>query len=450
MVNKKIDQLAIGFPRLVKPSGLRSVSLFSGAGGLDLGLESAGQGEITVEAWVEKDSDCQQTLQSNFLRATPRTIFSDIKTVKPRDLMAAARLEKGEAFLVAGGPPCQAFSTAGLRRSINEQRGEVVGNYFDVIRSLKPRFFVFENVRGLLSVAIKHRTYVDRMESEKRNPGEPDLPEDQRLGSVFQQVVLETLKRLGYEIVYGLVNTADYGCPQVRHRVVIIGSRDNELGSGKFRKITGQQMSIHDLLPATHHRLAPYEPIRPWRTLRDAIGHLAYHDPLPEESFTYSDDRKAVWKRIPPGAYWTYIRDNPALFPEGLPALLGGAYEAGGGKVGFWRRLGWDRPAPTLPTQPQHFATGLCHPTQERPLSLLEYAALQEFPPNYSFAGNKSSKYAQIGNAVPVSLGRAVGDLLLTVAGHKSTSASAPHSSGALDEVSPVNDSSVCRGQNSH
>lgn len=445
------DHPSLGYPRLIRSPILKAVSLFSGAGGLDLGLESAAQGQISVEAWVEKDRDCQKTLQANFLRATSHTIFGDIQTVNPDEVMEAASLNKGEAFLVAGGPPCQAFSTAGLRRSINEQRGEVVGNYFEMIRSIKPRFFVFENVRGLLSVAIKHRTYTDRMESEKQNPGEPDLPDDQRLGSVFQQVVLGTLKKLGYEIVYGLVNTADYGSPQVRHRVVIIGSRDNELGSGKFRKITGRQMTVHDLLPPTHHQLAPYAPIKPWRTLRDAIGHLEHVQPAAEDSFTYSEDRSAIWKRIPPGAYWTYIRDNPDLFPEGLRELLKGAYSAGGGKVGFWRRLAWDRPAPTLPTQPQHFATGLCHPTHERPLSVPEYAALQEFPPGYVFAGNKASKYLQIGNAVPVSLGRAIGELLLTVAGCKSTPGTAVLSKGSLEEASALyDDGSIRRGQKAY
>ena len=402
--------------RFRRPDGLPAISLFSGAGGLDLGIEAAGNGDIRFCAWVEKDTDCRHTLAANNPNANS-AMFDDISRLTPKDIMGATGLEPNETFVVAGGPPCQAFSTAGLRLAISDTRGQLAEHYFSIIRGLRPRFFVFENVRGLLSVAISHRSYVDRIASEKADPGEPGLEDDQRLGSVFRQVVLAALKRLGYEVVFGLINTADYGTAQARHRVVILGSRDREFGSGRFRKITGRAMSALDLLPPTHHEIAPYAPILPWRTLHDAVGHLANQPPHPDDTFGYSPERAAVWRRIPPGAYWTFIRDNPQLFPEGLPSLLKGAFTSGGGKVGFWRRLAWDRPAPTLPTQPQHLATGLCHPDYERPLSLPEYAALQDFPPDYRFLGTKASRYVQIGNAVPVRLGSAIGNLLLTVAG---------------------------------
>lgn len=393
---------------------LPAISLFSGAGGLDLGLASAGDGRIQFKAWVELDTDCQKTLAMNH-PGSLEGMFGDITSVTPRDLMKAAGVAKGETFLVAGGPPCQAFSTAGLRQSIHEDRGQVVDHYFDVIRQVKPRFFVFENVRGLLSVAIKHRLYVDRIASERANPGEPDLEDDQRLGSVFDKVFWPMMRSLGYEVVFGLVNAADYGTAQVRHRLVFIGSRDKEFESGSFRKITGETMTLKDLLPPTHHKFAPYPPLKPWRTLRDAIEGLP--EPTIDKTFTYSEERMDVWRRIPTGNYWTYIRDNPSKFPEGLERLLKGAFKSGGGKVGYWRRLAWDRPSPTLPTQPQHLATGLCHPEVERPLSVPEYAAIQDFPPSYAFAGNKASQYKQIGNAVPARLGRAIGNLLLSVAG---------------------------------
>lgn len=391
-----------------------AISLFSGAGGLDLGLERASPNTIRFCAWVEKDPDCQRTLLENYPDAG-KALFGDIAAVSPSDLLRATGLERGQAFLVAGGPPCQAFSTAGLRQSIHDDRGQVAAHYFNIIKTIRPRFFVFENVRGLLSVAIKHRGYEERIISEKLDPGEPNLAPEERLGSVFQQVVLPGFERLGYELVYGLVNAADYGTAQIRHRVIFLGSRDREFGSGRFRKTTGRQMTVQDLLPPTHHEFSPYDPIRPWRTLRDAIGHLADTLPARDESFTYSAARKEIWRRIPPGNYWVYIRDHPELFPEGLKSLLKGAYDAGGGKVGMWRRLCWEKPAPTLPTQPQHLATGLCHPEQERPLSVPEYAALQDFPPDYRFVGTKASMYRQIGNAVPVRLGQAIGSLLLAV-----------------------------------
>ena len=110
--------------------------------------------------------------------------------------MTATGLEREEAFLIAGGPPCQAFSTAGLRQSVNESRGQVVERYFDLIKFLRPRFFVFENVRGLLSVAISHRGYNERLASEKLDPGEPSLTDDERLGSVFQKMIFLWIRLL--------------------------------------------------------------------------------------------------------------------------------------------------------------------------------------------------------------------------------------------------------------
>ncbi|MDA7430187.1 DNA cytosine methyltransferase [Primorskyibacter aestuariivivens] len=392
----------------------RAISFFSGAGGLDLGIQLASNGKIEFTSWTEIDAVFRDTIQEN-TNCDPKRIWSDINEVNPYALLEQAECAPGETFAVVGGPPCQAFSTAGLRRSVHDERGQVVQSYLNAIKIIKPRFFVFENVRGLLSVALKHRNYAERIEAERKGEDKNTLSEEERLGSVFNLVVLPAFKRLGYEIVYGLVNAADYGTAQIRHRLVIFGSRDNEFGSGKYRKTTGQVMPLSELMPPTHNELAPYSPIKRWRTLRDAIGHLADTVPNNEETFGYSDARTAIWKRIPPGNYWTYIRDNPDLFPEGLETLLGGAFKSGGGKVGYWRRLSWDRPAPTLPTQPQHLSTGLCHPAQERPLSVTEYSALQDFPANYRFSGNKAKKYEQIGNAVPVRLGEAIGRSLLAI-----------------------------------
>jgi len=95
---------------------------------------------------------------------------------------------------------------------------------------------------------------------------------------------------------------------------------------------------------------------------------------------------------------------------------MGGAWEADGGRVGFFRRLTWEKPSPTLPTSPIQKSTSLCHPDQTRPLSVQEYAAIQQFPPDYDFKGGTAQKYKQIGNAVPVGLGKSNGDALLNVA----------------------------------
>ena len=97
--------------------------------------------------------------------------------------------------------------------------------------------------------------------------------------------------------------------------------------------------------------------------------------------------------------------------------VMGGAYYATGGRVGFWRRLSWDKWAPTLTTSPTQKSTGLCHPEEERPLSVKEYAMLQGFPKNWEFAGSMAAKYRQIGNAVHVELARALGSAVIGLLG---------------------------------
>jgi DNA (cytosine-5)-methyltransferase 1 len=402
-------------PTPVSSAILPAISLFSGAGGLDLGLAKASGGRIGFRAWVEIDSDSRETLAANRnLLGDEGPMHHDVQALSGNGLLEETGLSPGDAFLVAGGPPCQAFSTAGLRAAVDDARGNVVDGYLAAIRTIQPRFFVFENVRGLLSVALKHRNYRARIESERRSGTRHVDDPAQRLGSVFEDWLLPRFKRLGYEVIFGLVNAADYGSAQVRWRVLVLGSRDREFGAGRFRKETGQVLTPLHLMPPTHHRLAPYRPLKRWKTLRDAIGRLSARTPLPDEVFTYSAERKAVWRQIPPGECWTYVRDNSELFPNGfLERIMGGALKSGGGKVGYWRRLSWDRPSPTLPTQPQHLATGLCHPEYERPLSVPEYAAIQDFPASYVFHGSKDSRYRQIGNAVPVSLAAALGELLL-------------------------------------
>lgn len=392
------------------------VSLFTGAGGLDLGIKAAGGKALDFRAWIEIDADCRNTLVANGLIPPKRqsTLLSDIEAVDPRQLMAQMGLREGETFLLAGGPPCQAFSTAGLRKATQTPEGRVVHAYFDMVKQLQPRFFLFENVRGLLSAALEHVPLVDRS-----HPKEINLRDECKLGSVMDMLILPTFARLGYEVIFGLLCSADYGTAQIRHRVIIIGSRDRELGAGVFRKVTSRQMTPLDLVPPTHHKYAPYAPIKPWRTLRDAIGPLT-NPPSEEDTYTYSTERADVFNQIPAGGNWKFVRDNPEKFPPGfLEKIMGAALHAGGGKEGIWRRLSWDQPAPTLTAQPQQLTTSLCHPAFARPLSIPEYAALQDFPENYKFTGSKSARYRQIGNAVPVRMAKAIASSILSIAGVK-------------------------------
>lgn len=388
------------------------VSLFTGAGGLDLGLERAGRGRFDPRAWVEIEPDAQRTLLANGV-AREDGLYSDISRVNPRSLMSQAGLRESETFLLAGGPPCQAFSSAGLRRGVNDVNGAVVHNYFDMVDKLRPRFFVFENVRGLLSAALVHRPLVNR-DHPREVPEDPD----EALGSVMAKLILPAFKKLGYEVVFGILNAADYGTAQIRHRVILLGSRDREFGSVVFRKQTSRPMMALDLVPPTHHKTARYGGLRPWRTLRDAIFEEVYLDPEDRDAYGYSDTRGSVFENVPAGKNWKHLKDHPDFGLAYLERWMGAAALASsGGKEGYYRRLSWDRPAPTLTAQPQQLASSLCHPDRTRPLSIPEYAAIQDFPKNYAFVGSKSSRYRQIGNAVPVNLGEAIGRAILGVAG---------------------------------
>lgn len=136
---------------------------------------------------------------------------------------------------------------------------------------------------------------------------------------------------------------------------------------------------------------------------------------MPGECAEFSESRLKYLKMVPEGGNWK------SLPPEVLKDAMGGAYESGGGKVGFYRRLSYSQPSPTVVTSPIQKATMMCHPTKDRPLSVAEYARIQQFPDNWTLTGTTIDKYRQIGNAVPVGLAKAIGDAIVSVAEGTST-----------------------------
>ncbi len=354
---------------------MKVISLFSGALGLDLGLEGAG---FRLAVAVECNRFAAATIRKN--RPRLPLIQQHIEKVKTADILEKAGLKVGEAAVVTGGPSCQPFSTVGLRRSMGDPRGVMFKEFLRVVREARPRFFVMENVRGVLSAAARHRPL------KERGPGFPRLKPEEELGSAFA-VMLKELKRLKYHVVFDVLNTADYGTPQTRERVVFMGSRD------------GEPLA----LPTATHSKGGGGGRRRWVTLKNGLSQLAQQKPAYTQ---LSEKKKEVMRQVPPGGNW---RDLPEELQK---EALGGAYMSWGGRVGFFRRLAWDRPAPALTTRPDSKATMLCHPTKLRPLSVQEYARLQQFPSSWSFEGGRPQQYIQVGNAVPVGLGRAIGRAL--------------------------------------
>ncbi|MFJ4581405.1 DNA cytosine methyltransferase [Streptomyces echinatus] len=357
---------------------LNFVSLFSGAGGLDLGLESAGWKPL---AQIECEADAVGTLELAAKRRAEREgdsasliIPERIENCDPAVLRKRLGLRKGELTLIAGGPPCQPFTTHGLRQALTDRRAaEVWPTYLEYLDEFSPKAILIENVDGLLSAALKHRPL------HLRNAEGGHLTFDERKGS-FLYWLLNELADRGYTVSWGVAEAADYGVPQMRQRSLLIGVK------GKTPCFIPRPQYGQDGQP-------------PFRTLKDAILGIESLGPVQP----LSERKRAVYEHIPAGGNW---RDLPK---EMQINTMGKAYEAEGGKSGWWRRLAWDSPTPTILGMPDHSSTALIHPDEVRCLSVKECAAAQSFPTDTEFAGKSRSQYQQIGNAVPPLLGRAIG-----------------------------------------
>ena len=351
---------------------IRALSFFSGAMGLDIGLEKAG---IDVILACESEKFIRETIKLNRPKIK---LLEDINNYSAKEIRKEAGLKSKEKIdLIVGGPPCQAFSTAGKRLSINENRGIVFIKYLELIKELNPTYFVIENVRGLLSVPLKH------------------VPHDKRKGKLKTKeekggtlnYILNYLNNIGYKVSFNLYNSANFGSPQIRERVIIIGNKKEKL----------------PYLTPTHSQHGEFG-LKPWKTFKAAVKglHNINHDYV-----KFPESRLKYYKKLKEGQNW---RNLPLKLQK---EALGNSYYLGGGKTGFLRRLGWNKPSPTLVTDPMMPATDLAHPVENRPLSIQEYKRIQEFPDDWKLAGSIRNQYKQIGNAVPVSLGRAIGKLIV-------------------------------------
>lgn len=351
------------------------ISLFSGAMGLDLGLERSG---FQTAVAVESDPVAVRTARRN--RPNLTILDKPIQEITTEEMLEKAGLKKGETTLLAGGPACQSFSTAGKRLSLGDPLGQLFNEFIRVVKEAQPEFFLMENVQGLLSAAVKHRPL------NRRGEYHPPLEQDEELGSAFREII-KHLRTTGYYIIFDVLNAANYGTAQMRRRLIILGSRD------------GVELSM----PSPTHSNEPMG-LPSWRTLRNALESL--HEDTPEY-LEFSPSRQKYFKQVPMGGNW---RDLPR---EMQSEALGGAFNSWGGRTGFFRRLSWDLPSPTLNTNPVAKATALCHPVYTRPLSVQEYARIQGFPDDWVILGTTLDKYRQLGNAVPVDMAQALGTAIL-------------------------------------
>lgn len=292
---------------------MKVISLFSGAGGLDLGFVLAGHEIVWANDLYE---DAVETYKSNI---GDHIHCVDIKTVNADDIP--------DGDIVIGGFPCQGFSVANTKRNSLDQRNTLYLELIRVIKLKKPKYFLAENVKGILSL--------DK-------------------GAVFATII-DDFKSLGYDVQYKLLNAADYGVPQTRQRVIIVGVRSDLNEKYVYPK---QTHSNNQTIPGT----------LPWVSVMDAIGNL----PDPD-------------------------------YDNNLPNHVYSKYKINfNGYVGH-RPLNPSKPAPTVTARgdDKGGVVILPHPNNQRRMTCRELATIQGFPLNYVFKGNKSSIYRQIGNAVP-------------------------------------------------
>jgi len=326
-----------------------SVELFAGAGGLALGLEMAGFKHILLN---EIDETACKTLKKN--RPTWNVLHKDIHKVDFSSL-------SGAVDFLSGGFPCQAFSYAGKKGGLNDTRGTLFFELARAVSQLRPKVFMCENVKGLLS----HDS-----------------------GKTLS-IIKNAIRELGYTLIEPRVLKAImYQVPQKRERLILVAIRN-------------------DLAPAVSFKWP--DPYRRVMTLRDAFfkGELYPCDVPASAGQSYPEKKKRVLAMVPEGGDW---RDLPL---EEQKKYLGGSFYLGGGKTGMARRLSMDEPSLTLTCSPAQKQTERCHPTETRPLTVREYARIQTFPDDWTFEGSLSDQYKQIGNAVPVNLAYAIGRSLI-------------------------------------
>lgn len=375
------------------------ISLFSGAMGLDIGMHQTGRFELL--AAVEKVPAFCETIRQNIeagrFAGNPKVFEGDITNLDPLEVLRSVGLEPGQLDVLVGGPPCQSFSTAGRRGTTQDPRGTLLWQFLRFVDVIRPKMFVMENVRGLISAALKHRPISER--------GNFPMEDDEMPGSVVQLFArdLQSMGDAKYHMDVFEVNSVNYGAPQIRERVLFIGNRFN--AEVDFLQPTHRnpiEAVISD--ESVQASLLDPEPAKlPWMTLGEALDGLNETAP---EVLDFSERKKSFLDLVPPGSNWRSL-------PERIQQeSMGKAWFAKGGRSGWWRRLTADLPCPTLVTLPNHASTSLCHPTQTRALSVREYARIQEFPDAWQFKGSLAEQYTQIGNAVPTRLGKVAGNVV--------------------------------------
>lgn len=336
------------------------IDTFSGAGGLSLGLSKAGFDILYSFDIDEKSIETQKNNKRYFKHITERL---DILELDPHYIMKRFGIKKGELTLFAGGPPCQGFSIQRIGKD-KDERNNLVFAYMEKMIEFSPKFFLMENVPGITG----------------------------KRGKDILNHALQFAKENGYYIHQKVLNAMDFGVPQRRKRLIIVGEK--VLGESKFQFPTPEPKFI---------------------TVRDVISNL------PEPPSDGKDHPKIIHHRrdkLSPVNLERikFLKQGQGM--EHLPEhLLADCHKVGASKIGHrnvYGRMHWDKVAPTITARFDSFTRGLFgHPEQNRSISLREGALLQSFPQDFIFSGNKVDIARQIGNAVPPQLAHKIGQQII-------------------------------------
>lgn len=405
-----------------RPSSPTAVDLFSGAGGITLGLVNAG---FNVVYCADLDEACEATHKRNF----PSVPFerAAVEHIKGADILRATGLRPGDLDLLIGGPPCQGFSIIG-QREIWDSRNGLFREFIRIAEELKPKCIVIENVTGLATLGA---------------------------GRVLADI-RDAFRKAGYNIDCAELLAAQYGVPQMRWRMFFIGWRLDQDKRGGFPQPTHGRLGIGDLVP--NRTITPAE-CTGFVTIREAIGDLpmieagevgtkyrrcargsyqeAMREGAPSEVMNHyaprlSPQNIARLRTLKPGQDW---RDLPRrLLPPGMQRALRKDHTR------RYSRMQWSGVARTIITRFRDPKSGeYTHPEQHRTISIREAARIQSFPDWFIFEGSYSQQYDQVGNAVPPLLAKAVGkELREMLRGRKTTAAERVKSRYVIPEDSEL------------
>lgn len=336
-------------------NNLKIVDLFSGCGGSALGFRNQG---FQISVAVDIDRAASESFKVNFPEAFVFT--EDISKLSGKKIMNAGKINNGNEVVLIACPPCQGFSSARRKSERKaDPRNKLIYEFLRVVKEIRPIAFVMENVPGLAK----------------------------GIGKQFFDDILDELHNLGYQTEHEIVNAADYGIPQRRKRLLLLGI-NKKYGTINFPKKTNSQKSTE---------------LEPWVSVRSAISDLpkisAGEKSISDQMHTSAHLSEKNLKRIMSTPRNGGSRNS---WPE---ELILECHKNSNGYKDVYGRMKWDEPSPTITGGCAMLSKGRYgHPEQNRAISLREAARLQTFPDSFIFMGNFGNIAKQIGNAVPTLL----------------------------------------------